>query len=555
MAFERPGGWVSVTNFGDDAANPCRRAGSSSPASRWPATSCRPRRPCGCTPARPAGERGPAHLRRAAAGRDLRGPAGRRPARRRSAASRRSSAPTTTSRWATSTGLPGPTDSWVTLAGLARETSTIRLGTLVTSATFRHPGPLAISVAQVDQMSGGRVELGLGAGWFEAEHRAYGLEFPDVRTRFDRFEEQLAVITGLWRTPSARRSPTPVSTTRSSTHRPCPSRSPRTGRRSSSAGQGKRRTPRAGRQVRRRVQRRASRPSTTPAPASTRVGRRARRSVATPDSLVRSAALTVCCGRDDAEVRRRAEASRARPRRAARRRGIAGTPAECVEAIGRYAAGGRPAHLPAGARPRRPRPPRPRRRRGHAPGVGPPERVRARLRRSRRVPPKVTFGAYRCSRGHFWLWTVIRASKGDLSASTQPPKVIFGAARRGLEAYGLGMPRWVRGAGFEGVAHDDELGVGLGQLGLGRRPRDDAAPRIQPDAGRVVVVEPAAAQGDAPLAVAGRVHPATGPAYRPRSMPSISSMSATAASRGGAPDRGRRVQRRRPARARWRCRS
>ncbi|MEP6629844.1 MAG: LLM class F420-dependent oxidoreductase, partial [Lapillicoccus sp.] len=98
-------------------------------------------------------------------------------------------------------GLPGPTDSWLTLAGLARETSTIRLGTLVTSATFRHPGPLAISVAQVDQMSGGRVELGLGAGWFEAEHRAYGLEFPDVGTRFDRFEEQLAVITGLWRTP------------------------------------------------------------------------------------------------------------------------------------------------------------------------------------------------------------------------------------------------------------------------------------------------------------------------------------------------------------------
>src|SRR5262249_28152324 len=70
-------------------------------------------------------------------------------------------------------GLPGPTDSWVTLAGIARETSTIRLGTMVTSATFRYPGPLAISVAQVDEMSGGRVELGIGAGWFEAEHQAY----------------------------------------------------------------------------------------------------------------------------------------------------------------------------------------------------------------------------------------------------------------------------------------------------------------------------------------------------------------------------------------------
>lgn len=98
-------------------------------------------------------------------------------------------------------GLPGPTDAWTTLAGLARETSSIRLGTLVTSATFRHPGPLAITVAQVDQMSGGRVELGLGAGWYEAEHTAYGLPFPALGERFDRLAEQLAVITGLWSTP------------------------------------------------------------------------------------------------------------------------------------------------------------------------------------------------------------------------------------------------------------------------------------------------------------------------------------------------------------------
>jgi F420-dependent oxidoreductase-like protein len=98
-------------------------------------------------------------------------------------------------------GGPGPTDAWVTLAGLARETSTIRLGTLVTSATFRLPGPLAVAVAGVDQMSGGRVELGLGAGWFEEEHRAYGIPFPGVGERFDRLEEQLEVITGLWATP------------------------------------------------------------------------------------------------------------------------------------------------------------------------------------------------------------------------------------------------------------------------------------------------------------------------------------------------------------------
>ncbi|HEY4604580.1 MAG TPA: LLM class F420-dependent oxidoreductase, partial [Blastococcus sp.] len=98
-------------------------------------------------------------------------------------------------------GLPGPTDAWLTLAALARETSRIRLGTMVTAATFRLPGPLAVSVAQVDQMSGGRVELGLGAGWYEAEHTAYGIPFPPLGERFDRYEEQLAIVTGLWSTP------------------------------------------------------------------------------------------------------------------------------------------------------------------------------------------------------------------------------------------------------------------------------------------------------------------------------------------------------------------
>ena len=98
-------------------------------------------------------------------------------------------------------GLPGPTDAWVTLAGLARETSTIRLGTLVTPVTFRGPGLLAISVAQVDQMSSGRVELGIGAGWYEAEHTAYGFEFPSAPQRFESLADQLAIIDGLWNTP------------------------------------------------------------------------------------------------------------------------------------------------------------------------------------------------------------------------------------------------------------------------------------------------------------------------------------------------------------------
>jgi F420-dependent oxidoreductase-like protein len=101
-------------------------------------------------------------------------------------------------------GAPGPgsTDAWVTLAALARETSTIRLGTLVTPATFRLPGPLAITVAQADAMSGGRVELGMGAGWYEAEHKAYGIPFPPTGERFERLEEQLAIVSGLWSTPA-----------------------------------------------------------------------------------------------------------------------------------------------------------------------------------------------------------------------------------------------------------------------------------------------------------------------------------------------------------------
>lgn len=102
-------------------------------------------------------------------------------------------------------GEPGPTDAWLTLAGLARDTSTIRLGTLVSAATFRLPGPLAVGVAQVDQMSVGRVELGIGSGWYAKEHHAYGIPFPPLRERFERYAEQLEIITELWRTPPGER--------------------------------------------------------------------------------------------------------------------------------------------------------------------------------------------------------------------------------------------------------------------------------------------------------------------------------------------------------------
>ena len=98
-------------------------------------------------------------------------------------------------------GEPGPTDAWTTLSALAVQTGRIKLGALLTCATFRLPGPLAIAVAQIDQMSGGRVEFGLGAGWFEAEHTGYGIPFPLVGERFARLAEQLEIITGLWATP------------------------------------------------------------------------------------------------------------------------------------------------------------------------------------------------------------------------------------------------------------------------------------------------------------------------------------------------------------------
>ncbi len=235
-------------------------------------------------------------------------------------------------------GLPGPTDSWVTLAGLARETSTIRLGTLVTSATFRHPGPLAISVAQVDQMSGGRVDLGLGAGWFEAEHQAYGLEFPDVKTRFDRFEEQLAVITGLWRTPVGETFSYAGEHYTLVDSPALPKPFAPDGPPIIIGGHGKRRTPALAARYAAEFNVGFSAVDVTrdlfvrAGEACSAVGR-------APDDLTRSVALVVCCGRDEAEVRRRAEAI-GRDLDDLRASGITGTPAECVEAIGRYADAG-----------------------------------------------------------------------------------------------------------------------------------------------------------------------------------------------------------------------
>jgi F420-dependent oxidoreductase-like protein len=89
-------------------------------------------------------------------------------------------------------------DAWTTLAGLAARTTTLRLGTLVSPATFRLPGLLANAASTVDHISGGRIELGLGAGWMEREHRAYGFPFPETSERLARFAEQLEIVHALW---------------------------------------------------------------------------------------------------------------------------------------------------------------------------------------------------------------------------------------------------------------------------------------------------------------------------------------------------------------------
>ncbi|WP_150240792.1 LLM class F420-dependent oxidoreductase [Nocardiopsis quinghaiensis] len=235
-------------------------------------------------------------------------------------------------------GLPGPTDAWITLAGLARDTSRIRLGTLMSAATFRYPGPLAVSVAQVDRMSEGRVEFGFGAGWFEEEHAVYGIPFPaTARERFDRYEEQLDVITGLWSTPVGgtfryegkhyRLAEGPAL--------PKPQQDPRPP--VLIGGTGPKRTPRlAARYADEYNVPFASVEDTSAAFERTRaaVGASGRGA-----PMVYSAAQVLCVGKDEAEVARRAERiGREVPE--LRENGLAGTPDELVEKIGRFAAAG-----------------------------------------------------------------------------------------------------------------------------------------------------------------------------------------------------------------------
>ncbi|MEW2162157.1 LLM class F420-dependent oxidoreductase [Streptomyces sp. NPDC007084] len=232
-------------------------------------------------------------------------------------------------------GLPGPSDAWITLAGIARETSRIRLGTLMTAGTFRLPGVLAIQVAQVDQMSGGRVELGLGAGWYEAEHAAYGIPFP--KEKFGRLEEQLAIVTGLWNTPVGERfdfdgtyyqlkdSP--------ALPKPAQPKVPVL-----IGGHGAKRTP----ALAARYADEFNIPFASVADTEQQFGRvraAVQQAGRKADELVYSNALVACVGRTDSEVKRRADAI-GRDVDELKANGLAGSPAEVIERIGRYQAVG-----------------------------------------------------------------------------------------------------------------------------------------------------------------------------------------------------------------------
>lgn len=223
-------------------------------------------------------------------------------------------------------GLPGPTDAWTTLAGLARETSRIRLGTLVSSATFRRPGVLAIQVAQVDQMSGGRVELGLGTGWYAEEHAAYGIPFP--AKRFGMLEEQFAILTGLWNTPVGEKfsfdgahyqlSESPAL--------PKPVQDPLP---VIVGGSGKKRTPALAAKFAAEFNM-GFVPLTEAEAGFARVRSACQHAGRDPEELTYSLALVACVGKDEAEFRRRAEAIGRDPEEL-RRDGVAGTVAEAAE--------------------------------------------------------------------------------------------------------------------------------------------------------------------------------------------------------------------------------
>lgn len=241
-------------------------------------------------------------------------------------------------------GLPGPTDTWLTLAAIATHTERIRLGSLVCSATFRLPGPLAVAVAQADQMSGGRVELGLGAGWFGDEHTAYGIPFPTLGSRFDALAEQLEIITGMWHTPPGDQYSFEGDSYSVVASPALPKPVQPGGPPIIMGGYGPRRTP----ALAARFATEFNMPfPTLDAFAAQRERVRTACEVIgrDPDDLIMSVALVVCCGVDDEQVELRAGAI-GRASEKLRSNGLAGTPAEVLDGIARWAeAGAQRIHL------------------------------------------------------------------------------------------------------------------------------------------------------------------------------------------------------------------
>ena len=235
-------------------------------------------------------------------------------------------------------GLPASTDAWVTLAGLARDTSTIRLGTLVTPVTLRPVGTFTVVAAQVDHMSAGRLEIGLGAGWYEAEHQAYGLPFPPLGTRYDMLEDQLAILHGTWSAPPG--------ATFDLTGRTCavhidvdtvrPRQRPHPPIVLGGGG---------GPRSARLAAAYADEYNTSFVPAATmrdvhdRVRQACEGHGRDPSALVYSAGQVLCCGRTEVEVARRAAAI-GRDVAELRDNGLAGSPAEILEKLGVFADNG-----------------------------------------------------------------------------------------------------------------------------------------------------------------------------------------------------------------------
>jgi alkanesulfonate monooxygenase len=232
-------------------------------------------------------------------------------------------------------GMPGPTEAWLTLGAIARETSRIRLGTLVTSATFRLPGVLAIAVAQVDAMSGGRVEIGLGAGWYDGEHTAYGIPFPPLGERFERLEEQVQILTGLWETPVGETFSFDGThyQLKDSPALPKPVQQPRPP--IIMGGGGPKRTPRLAATYADEFNLPFSSLDDTEAQFG-RVRAACEAQGRDPSSLGLSAAQVVCCGADEGEVARRAAAI-GRKVDELRQNGAAGTPEEVVRRLRAFA--------------------------------------------------------------------------------------------------------------------------------------------------------------------------------------------------------------------------